>query len=109
MLLLLLLLLFLLLLFIFLLLFFLSATPLPGGGKQSSNILWAGRWPMQAGTHPADHPCVAQAEQAELFRARGYWLNPFPEGDGITLDPRNAQSAEQVVRDIKECFGWEVE
>ena len=31
-----------------------------------------------------------------------------PRGDGITIDLLNDQPAEQIVRDIGECFGWEV-
>ena len=80
---------------------------LPGGTKAASNILWDGRWPKEAGEFPPDHPCVLQSQQFNQFKERGYWANPFPEGDGITLDPQKGQSAEQVIQDIKECFGWE--
>jgi len=37
---------------------------------------------------------------------RGYWISPFPEGDGFTMDLKRGQSREQVLRDIQECFGW---
>lgn len=86
---------------------YIHESPLPGGGKQASNIMWNGKWPMQQGAFPADHPCIANAEAFERFKQRGYWANPFPEGDGITLDAKG-RSAEQVVRDIEESLGWEV-
>lgn len=83
-------------------------SPLPGGGKQSSNILWEERFPVRAGTFPPAHPCMANAADFARFKARGYWANPFPEGDGITLDPQRGQSRDEVICDIRECFGWEV-
>lgn len=87
---------------------YIHESPLTGGGKQASNIMWAGRWPMKAGEFPADHPCVSQQEAFERFKSLGYWANPFPEGDGITLDA-NGRSADQVRSDIMECFGWDVD
>lgn len=75
--------------------------------KQSANIMWEGRWPMKAGKFPPDHPCLPDADALQRFRERGYWANPFPEGDGITMDAKG-RPATQVVADIRECFGWEV-
>lgn len=79
-----------------------------GGVTQAANILWKERWPMQAGAFPQEHPSVALPAAFREFKNRGYWANSFPEGDGITLDLKKDQSAEQVVKDIEECFGWEV-
>jgi hypothetical protein len=87
---------------------YIHESPLSGGGKQMSNIMWEGNWPMQRGSFPPDHPCVENADAFEQFKQRGYWASPFPEGDGITLDAKLGQSADQVVRDVVECFGWEV-
>jgi hypothetical protein len=78
------------------------------GGSQAANILWKEKFPMRAGEFPPVHPCVANATALEAFRARRYWANPFPEGDGITLDLQADQTAEKVVKDIEECFAWEV-
>lgn len=61
---------------------------------------------MRKGSFPPEHPCEVNPTGFESFKAR-YWANPFPEGDGITMDAKGA-SAEQVVRDIEECFGWNV-
>jgi hypothetical protein len=82
---------------------------------------------MNSGKFPKDHPCEGNSNESTLtseigtsdaikaFRARGYWASCFPEGDGITLkwwdDPSPGQTektAEQVMQDIRECFGWEV-
>jgi len=87
---------------------YIHESPLSGGGKQASNIMWEGRWPMKRGELSSDHPCIAQSQEFESFKERGYWANPFPEGDGITLDPKNGQTAAEVVRDIEECLGWEI-
>jgi hypothetical protein len=79
-----------------------------GGVTQAANILWKEKCPMRADEFPPEHPCVASAAAFTQFKARGYWANSFPEGDGITLDLKNDQSAEEVVKDIEECFGWQV-
>lgn len=79
-----------------------------GGVTQAANILWNEKHPMRAGEFPPEHPCVASARAFQEFKARGYWANSFPEGDGITLDLKKDQTAEQVVKDMEECFGWEV-
>lgn len=103
--------------------------PLVGkDGKRIStaNIIWNhGRFEMRSGKFPIGHPCAslsgfgdgAQAGKSpklDAFRARGYWASCFPEGDGITLkwwddvpEPTE-KTAEQVMRDIAECFGWDV-
>ena|ERR1700677_2778878 len=87
------------------------------------------KFAMNAGKFPANHPCAPLDDEAPknstqmggskaltAFRARGYWASCFPEGDGITLkwwdEDTPAQpdkTAEQVMHDIRECFGWEVE
>lgn len=87
---------------------YLHESPLPGGGKQSSNILWKERFPMRAGSFPPAHPCIANETGFAHFKARGYWASAFPEGDGITLDPQRGQNRDEVIRDIRECFGWDV-
>ena len=106
-----------------------------GKPLSTANIIWADRnlgdayyrvskFAMRNGKFPSTHPCAPldstgagsqMGDSAKLaaFRARGYWASCFPEGDGITLYwwPEVApldRTAEQVVQDIKECFGWEV-
>lgn len=83
-----------------------------------ANILWEGRFPMKGGKFPPGHPLSGDGcaggnaygnhPKLQEFRARGYYASCFPEGDGITVDPLNDQSREQVVQDIEECFGWTV-
>ncbi|QDU56725.1 hypothetical protein [Aeoliella mucimassa] len=87
---------------------YIHESPLSGGGKQMSNVMWEGKWPIKHGELPSDHPCLVQSESLESFMQRGYWASTFPEGDGITVDARLGQSAGKVIRDIEECFGWEV-
>jgi hypothetical protein len=109
-----------------------------GKPLSTANIIWAerdrgsayyrvSRFAMNAGKFPSSHPCapfddeepkssgqMGGSKQLTAFRARGYWASCFPEGDGITLkwwlDVMEAsdKTAEQVIRDIQECFGWEV-
>ena len=79
-----------------------------GTWKACGNIRWKGKWPMRRGNFPADHPCVQNAEGLQRLRDKGYFARPFPEGDGITLDVAG-RAAEQVIADIEECFGWQVE
>ena len=79
------------------------------GVTQMANIMWDDeKWPMKQGSHPPEHPCLQQSDAFAEFKRRGYWANPFPEGDGITLDTLNDQSREDVIRDVEECFGWTV-
>lgn len=87
------------------------------------------KFAMNAGRFPANHPCapfdedertridsqLGQSPQLRAFRSRGYWASCFPEGDGITLkwwqdvsEPTD-KTAAQVMQDIRECFGWEIE
>jgi hypothetical protein len=97
----------------------------------SGNIVWAERdrgseyyrvskFAMKAGVFPANHPVggtrsetdgsqMGSGEKIEAFRARGYWASCFPEGDGITFYHEDERSDTVVMRDIKECFGWNVE
>ena len=104
----------------------------------TANIIWAERdrgsayyrvskFAMNGGKFPASHPCAPFEGEKQFddrsqcgaskgltaFRERGYWASCFPEGDGITLkwwdDPAAPdKTAVQVMRDIRECFGWEV-
>ena len=85
-------------------------SPLPGGGKQCANIMWdkIGVWPIRAGVFPAEHPVNRFGEGLTQFRERGYWVGPFPEGDGFTMDLLNQQTADKVKTDIRDCFGWAV-
>ena len=78
------------------------------GEMQKSNIMWdmEGKWPMQKGAFPPEHPSVRFADQVKAFMERGYWVSPFPEGDGFTMDLKLGQSRDKVVQDIIECFGW---
>ncbi len=89
---------------------YIHESPLSGGGKQCSNIMWdrTGKWPMKAGVFPAEHPVNRFAKGLAKFRDRGYWVSPFPEGDGFTLDLKKQQSRETAIQDIQECFGWDV-
>lgn len=79
-----------------------------GGLTQVAIILWKEKWPQQGGKFPQGHPCLGNAAQFQEFMERGYGADPFPEGDGVSLNPQKGQSDEQVVKDIEECFGWEV-
>jgi hypothetical protein len=101
-----------------------------GKRLSTANIIWAernlgsayyrvSRFAMRAGKFPSNHPCanseMGKASGLDAFRARGYWASCFPEGDGITLkwwgEPGLGDSdktAEEVMRDIRECFGWEI-
>jgi len=74
---------------------------------------------MRGGSFPKTHPAVGVAVHAgstqfgsssalDKFRARGYWASCFPEGDGITVLCEREQDETTVVKDIQECFGWEV-
>jgi hypothetical protein len=101
----------------------------------AANILWGERdrgdayyrvskYAMRAGKFPPSHPCpgdgsstkrgeMGTGEGIMKFRERGYWASCFPEGDGITLKwwdgPESPdKTAEQVMQDIRECFGWKV-
>ena len=86
------------------------------------------RFAMERGRFPASHPCapfddetrtklssqIGSSKSLTAFRDRGYWASCFPEGDGITLKwwqdvpaPTDKSKAE-VIRDIEECFGWNV-
>lgn len=80
------------------------------------NIMWNGKFPMRNGKFPPTHPCadgdgfkmeMGKGSGLVAFRERGYWASCFPEGDGITWEPRNGQSNEQCLKDIKECFDWD--
>lgn len=75
---------------------------------------------MRGGKFPKDHPCAGAAkpfcfespaaDDSPLgrFRSLGYWASCFPEGDGITMKAPDAKTPEQVMQDIRDCFGWEV-
>ena len=82
--------------------------------RTTGNILWPfdGPYPMRGGVFPANHPAHrshgTDHAPLETFRARGYWASCFPEGDGITMKCERGQNENDVVRDIRECFGWEV-
>lgn len=87
------------------------------------------RFAARNGGFTTDHPCApfdkdsyrnpddssqfGNSATLRAFRGRGYWASCFPEGDGITLkwwqdvEP-SEKTAEQVMQDIRECFGWEV-
>lgn len=98
-------------------------------GAGMGNIIWAerdrgsahyrvSRYAMNAGRFPPDHPVggtfhatdssqCGSGSTIEAFRAKGYWASCFPEGDGITFEPKACQSDEQCLADIIECFGWD--
>lgn len=108
-----------------------------GKRLSTANIIWCDRdlgdsyyrkskFAMRAGKFPPNHPCApfdeappensgqcGGSKKLSAFRARGYWASCFSEGDGITLQwwdvpEPSEKSAEQVVKDIEECFGWKV-
>ncbi len=101
-----------------------------GTRLSKANIIWGaryfgdsyyryGRYAIKNGRFPDDHPCapgdsfgmeMGTSESLKAFRARGYFASCFPEGDGIALDwePEESKNAESVMRDIRECFGWDV-
>jgi hypothetical protein len=83
---------------------------LPCGTTICANLHWPsdkGPWPMQRGAFPPEHPSKRFATELAAFRARGYYVGSFTEGDGFTLDLLRNQAAEQVIQDIRECFpGW---
>lgn len=90
-------------------------------GVSYSNIIWQPAWPMRNGTFPSGHPCFGNPRPLTFgvepettdplgrFRGRGYFASCFPEGDGISFAPLNDERPDEVVmRDIAECFGFEV-
>jgi hypothetical protein len=97
-------------------------------GMGMGNIIWAERnqgssyyrtskFAMRGGKFPPNHPVgggdagaaqMGTGENITKFRERGYWASCFPEGDGITWEPKEGQSDEQCLTDIRECFGWDV-
>jgi hypothetical protein len=110
-----------------------------GKRLSTANIIWADRdrgsdyyrvsgYALKAGRFPPNHPCapfddeppinssqIGGSKRLTAFRERGYWASCFPEGDGITLKwwddvlAPSEKTAEQVMKDIRECFGWKVE
>ena len=43
----------------------------------------------------------------ERLRKLGYWVSPFPEGDGITfLDEKNSKKDIEILNDFRLCFDW---
>jgi hypothetical protein len=87
------------------------------------NIVFPHAWPMRSGKFQKPHPCHENPNPVVFsragqplsddplgkFRALGYMASCFPEGDGIAFDPPAGRASPQVVQDIKDCFGWEVE
>lgn len=87
------------------------------------------KYAMKRGVFPADHPCapfdddppkdsgqIGGSKRLTAFRSRGYWASCFPEGDGITFywwekgsTAPSEKTDEEVKRDIRECFGWEID
>lgn len=117
--------------------YFHPITDSQGKRLSTANIIWAerdrgnsyyrfSRYVMRDGNFPSDHPCApfdqvsppssqcGSSKALDAFRSRGYWASCFPEGDGITLkwwsdvSEPSEKTAEEVMRDIEECFGWEV-
>lgn len=99
------------------------------------NIIWAerdrgsayyrvSRFAGRNGKFTADHPIAPNGDvmgssaggsqggdgpKLQAFRDRGYWASCFPEGDGVTWKPLNGQDDDQCLKDIRECFGWDVQ
>ena len=86
------------------------------------NVLWPNKYPMRNGKFPSEHPChdnpkptvISREDQPKswdalgMFRARGYMASCFPEGDGFCFDPPKGKNTPDVVKDIEECFVWNV-
>lgn len=91
-------------------------------GLAHGNIMWSPARPMRRGIFPSDHPAApgtglvigsdwqyGSGPEIDAFRARGYWVSCFPEGDGITWSPTLGQSDERCMADIREAFtGWDL-
>lgn len=102
-----------------------------GGGRM--NIMFGKSYPMKHGKFPKEHPCAddprpmvmgpyrskpvgatefedVPGEQPESgtslgkLRAMGYWCSCFPEGDGITVQPLQGQTLQQLADDASLCF-----
>lgn len=97
----------------------LSVTFLCGYTNCKPNIMWKGKYPGRGGIFPHNHPCAAGSHVyrgdnmqfgdgpgLQAFRALGYWVSCFPEGDGLCLDVPEGKTPEMVVADIKQAFGW---
>jgi hypothetical protein len=89
-------------------------------GVCTSNLMFNSKWPMRGGKFPKDHPCYINPEAMTVwnppetpdklgrFRGRGYWASCFPEGDGITFTDKQERPGDEVMKDIRECFGVDV-
>jgi hypothetical protein len=44
-----------------------------------------------------------------VLRARGYLASCFPEGDGISFDPPDGKTTDQIVQDFQECLGLDLD
>lgn len=90
-----------------------------------SNIIWEKKYPMRGGKFPKTHPCYNNGELdmtvfsqpknntgndgLSKLRKLGYWASCFPEGDGITLQPPDNKTPEDVKKDIETCWpDWKV-
>lgn len=87
----------------------------PGVGY--GNLCWAGpHCPVRDPRHPlhgAENPTVfgpppPSDDKLGRFRARGYFASCFPEGDGIAFQPPEGKTDADIVRDVEDCFGWDV-
>jgi hypothetical protein len=77
---------------------------------------------MRGGKFPANHPAApnsdghapgdlmqfGHSDALEKFRNLGYFASCFPEGDGLVIESGD-KTPQQVIADIRDCFGWEVE
>lgn len=106
-------------------------------GEDHFNIMFGESFPMRAGKFPKQHPCSddpkpmvmgshkakpagatewidVPGEQPESdtalgkLRAMGYWCSCFPEGDGITVQALQGQTAEQLAEAVRACFNLPV-
>lgn len=94
---------------------------IPGVGY--GNIIWSPAHPMKYGKLPLSHPCHENPEPLMIlgcsakessdplskFRALGYSASCFPEGDGIVFDPPEGKESAEVIYDIIQCFGFEIQ
>lgn len=68
-------------------------------GNYSGNVLW------RKGELPGNEPQLALS--LARLTGLGYWVSPFPEGDGVTFNDKVAgRSEQQVFDDFCEAFPW---
>ncbi|MFZ6723606.1 hypothetical protein [Undibacterium sp. Ji49W] len=63
----------------------------------SANLLWC---------PPLPEECSHLLKSSlELLQSKGYWVSPFPEGDGLTINNKT-YDPKIALNDLKLCFEW---